>query len=404
MLSSSKQQPTRGGGKSALLFVSGGFTAFLLIWVFPSSSDILFVKRGGGGEGLEVGTGSTFYDDPQLSFNIGDSVENWDEKRRDWLKKNPFFGKGVSERMVVVTGSQLKPCKNPVGDSLLLRSFKNKVDYCRLNGYDIFYNNILLQPKMDDCWAKLPAIRAAMMAHPETEWILWADADAIFTDMEFKFPFERYEGYNIVVEGWNTYERQSFTSLNAGVFLIRNCQWSLDFMEVWARQGPQSPEYVKWGKIQQLMFKDKTDPLSDDQSALLYLMLKKRKVWGDKIFLEEALTFQSHWVGVMDMLDNLTKAGVEKDQVGRRHAEKVTHVYDWERRVEERGQVGRPIMIHFAGCQPCSGKHNPAYGAEACWEGMSRALTFADNQVLRNFGLVHLSLSDPASVSPLSHL
>lgn len=75
---------------------------------------------------------------------------------------------------------------------MLLRLFKNKVDYCRLHGIEIFYNNVLLHPKMFGFWAKYPVVKAAMLAHPEVEWIWWVDSDAVFTDMEFKLPLERY--------------------------------------------------------------------------------------------------------------------------------------------------------------------------------------------------------------------
>uniref|UniRef100_A0A7N0TMU2 Uncharacterized protein n=1 Tax=Kalanchoe fedtschenkoi TaxID=63787 RepID=A0A7N0TMU2_KALFE len=423
----SQKQPARGGARSVpprafatgiLLFVSGAVTALALVWMFgaaitaPNSN---LAKSGGtvwgSEEKLKKKTAmrkltKTFYDDPKVRYAIGEPVAGWDEKRREWLRVNPAFGdrgspRPVSERVMVVTGSQLTRCKNPIGDNLSLRSLKNKVDYCRINGYDIFYNNLLLQPKMAGCWAKLPAIKAAMIAHPETEWVLWVDVDAFFMDMEFKFPFDRYEGYNLVVEGWNTYKMRTFTSLNAGVFLIRNCQWSMDFIEKWASMGPTSPDYAKWGVIQQALLKDKSDVESDDQSALLYLMLEKGKIWGDKIFLEEELNFQTHWVGSVEQLRNLTLSGVERDRLRRRRAEKATDVYDTKRRVEQRGLVGPPIMMHFAGCQPCSGKHNPAYGAESCWAGMEQALTYADNQVLRSFGLAHMNLSDPGAVSPL---
>uniref|UniRef100_A0A7N0T524 Uncharacterized protein n=1 Tax=Kalanchoe fedtschenkoi TaxID=63787 RepID=A0A7N0T524_KALFE len=337
-----------------------------------------------------------------ISYVVGNLVKDWDRKRSVWLKQHEQMMVGVGggrASMVVVTGSQPQPCENPIGDHLLLRSLKNKVDYCRIHGYDVFYNNVLLQPKMSECWAKLPAIRAAMLSHPEAEWVLWVDADALFTDMEFEFPFDRYENHNLVVEGWGTYQRRSFTSLNAGVFLIRNCQWSMDFMEAWASMGPQSPEYAKWGRIQQSVIKDKLHPDSDDQSALLYLMLEERAKWGDKIFLEQEVSFQSHWVGVTNRLSNFSRAQLEEDRKSggrKRNAEKVTRGYG--------AQTDRlPIMIHFAGCQPCSGKHNPAYGAESCWEGMNQALAFADNQVLRNFGLAHLNLSESA-VSAITHI
>ncbi|GKE07881.1 galactosyl transferase [Tanacetum coccineum] len=50
-------------------------------------------------------------------------------------------------------------------------------------------------------WAKLPAIRAALVAHPEAEWIWWLDEDTVITDMEYRIPFHKYKDYNFVVHG-----------------------------------------------------------------------------------------------------------------------------------------------------------------------------------------------------------
>ncbi|GFP99400.1 putative glycosyltransferase 7, partial [Phtheirospermum japonicum] len=124
--------------------------------------------------------GPIFYDDPELSYTIDKPpVKNWDEKRREWLKQHPSFG-AAGNRILLVTGSQTTPCKNPIGDYLLLKFFKNKVDYARRHGIDRFYNNVLLQPKMFSFWAKTPTVKAAMLAHPEAEWIWWVDSDAAF--------------------------------------------------------------------------------------------------------------------------------------------------------------------------------------------------------------------------------
>ncbi|KAF2309250.1 hypothetical protein GH714_001374 [Hevea brasiliensis] len=102
-------------------------------------------------------------------------------------------------------------------DHVLLRLFKNKVDYCRIHGYEIFYNNVLLHPKMKGFWVKYPIVEAAMLARPEAEWIWWVDSDAVFTDIEFKVPLEKYKDYNLVVNGWSSlgYKKQSWTSVNA---------------------------------------------------------------------------------------------------------------------------------------------------------------------------------------------
>ncbi|CAL5369358.1 unnamed protein product [Camellia sinensis] len=356
---------------------------------------------------------ATFYDDPKLSYSIDTRMENWDEKRQEWLKHHPSFAAGAGERVLLLTGSQPSNCKNPIGDHFLLRFFKNKVDYCRIHGYDVFYNNAFMHPKMPSYWAKIPIVRATMLAHPEVEWIWWVDSDAVITDMDFKLPLERYKAHNLVVEGWPDliYKYRSWIGVNAGVFLIRNCQWSMDFMEAWASMGPQTPNYKKWGQILKSTLKDKTYPESDDQSALIYLILKKKDRWANKIYIENEYCFQGYWESIVGTFDNVTNKDMELEKkvhgLRRRHAEKVRESYG-EMREDHlkingygKGSGRRPFITHFTGCQPCSGNHNPMYAGDSCWKGIERALNFADNQVLRNFGFVHPNLLDSSSVSPL---
>eukprot|EP00268_Persea_americana_P062396 TRINITY_DN79983_c0_g1_i1.p1 TRINITY_DN79983_c0_g1~~TRINITY_DN79983_c0_g1_i1.p1 ORF type:complete len:451 (-),score=36.32 TRINITY_DN79983_c0_g1_i1:501-1853(-) len=353
-----------------------------------------------------------FYDDPNLSYSIEKRIVGWDEKRRDWIRQHPEFLPGAGERVLLLTGSQPSPCTNPIGDHLLLRFFKNKVDYCRIHGYDIFYNNALLHPKMGSFWAKIPAVRAAMVAHPEAEWIWWVDSDAAFTDMEFRLPLAKYKDHNLIVHGWSNmvYENKSWVSLNAGVFLMRNSQWSLDFMDVWASMGPQTPEYDKWGKIQKSIFKDKLFPESDDQTGLVYLLLMEREKWADRIYLESEYYFEGYWVEIVGTLKNISEKYVEVERgvrrLRRRRAEKVSVEYGEVREEHMKGWGGgrwgsrRPFITHFTGCQPCSGDHNAMYSGESCWDEMRRVLNFADNQVLRSFGYVREDLLD-ARVSEL---
>ncbi|XP_016481083.1 putative glycosyltransferase 7 [Nicotiana tabacum] len=400
------------------VFVGGTLVALLVLlalWSFispnPSFSTIIISKSNTLDFNLNQDSqeAASFYDDPDLNYSIEKPIKNWDEKRNKWLKLHPTFNPGIKERILVVSGSQSTPCKNPIGDHLLLRFFKNKVDYCRIHGYDIFYNNVLLQPKMFFFWAKMPAVKAAMVAHPEAEWIWWVDSDAAFTDMDFKLPLDKYKDHNFVVYGWPKliYEKKSWTGLNAGVFLIRNCQWSMDLIETWAKMGPQSTEYDKWGQTLQSTFKDKNFPQSDDQSGLSYLLLKEKDKWGDKIYLESEYYFQGYWVDIIGQLDNITDKylGIEKKMpsLRRRHAEKVSERYGklWEEYLIK-DKWRRPFITHFTGCEPCSGDHNPIYSWETCYNAMQKTLNFADNQVLRNYGFVHKDLLDSSSVSPLS--
>ncbi|XP_019182465.1 PREDICTED: galactomannan galactosyltransferase 1-like [Ipomoea nil] len=354
-----------------------------------------------------------FYDDPKLSYTIDKPIKNWDEKRKEWLEQHPSFIPGADNRILMVTGSQATPCRNPIGDHLLLRLFKNKVDYCRIHGYDFFYNNVLLQPVMFSFWAKVPTVRAAMLAHPEAEWIWWVDSDAAITDMDFKLPLHRYKNHNLVVHGWLTLVEKSWTSVNAGVFLIRNCQWSMDFMDVWANMGPQSPEYDDWGKTLHTTFPDKETPEADDQSGLIYLISKEKQKWGNKmkIFVESEYYFEGYWLEIVGKLENITDGYLEiekrEPKLRRRHAEKVSESYAmaWEEHLKDAGygrySWRRPFITHFTGCQPCTGDRNQAYSGEVCVDSMHKALNFADNQVLRRYGYMHKDLLDTSSVVPL---
>lgn len=350
----------------------------------------------------------TFYDDPGLSYTIDKPISNWDEKRHEWLKLHPSFSGGTDESVLMVSGSQPTPCPSHDGDHLLLRSFKNKADYCRLHGIELFYNTALLNPSMPTFWAKIPVIRAAMLAHPEANWIWWVDSDAIFTDMDFSLPLARYQSHNFVVNGWPklVYEAKSWVSLNAGVFLIRNCQWALDFMDEWDSMGPRSPDYEKWGKILTSTFKDKVFPDSDDQSALVYLILTGKGGWRDKIYLENEYYFQGYWVEIVGQLEDISARYNEMEKRGpavlrRRHAERVFVSHAKQRNAQlgrEKGAISgptgwrRPFITHFTGCQPCSGDRNKQYSGDNCTEGMYKALNFADDQVLRIYGFRHAGL------------
>ncbi|EPS69883.1 hypothetical protein M569_04879, partial [Genlisea aurea] len=402
------------------LFITGVLASVLVVWTvwcfvsattvplhFPELRDFEYA------DGYDLPE-LNFYDDPDLNYTIeAPVVEKWDEKRAAWLRQHPSFAAGARKRVLMVTGSQATPCKNPVGDHLLLKLFKNKVDYCRRHGIDIFYNDVLLQPRMFSFWAKTPAVKAAMLAHPEAEWIWWLDSDAVITDMDFSLPLDRYESHNLVAHGWPSlvFDKKSWTSINAGVLLIRNCQWAMDFIDAWAAMGPQSPEYDKWGEIQRSIFADKAFPESDDQAGLIYLLLKENKKWGPKIYVESEYYFEGYWLEIVGELDRIAAEYLKIQRavpaLRRRHAEKLSKSYAaaWEKHLKDkgygRGSLRRPFVTHFTGCQPCSGEHNPMYPEKSCADGLQKALTFADDQVLRNYGYLHRDPLDPSTVVPL---
>ena len=208
---------------------------------------------------------------------------------------------------------------------------------------------------------------------------------------------DKRAGWFNIVHGWeqNFYEKRSWLGINAGVFLIRNCEWSMNFMERWSMMGPRIPLYESFAKIlfDELPDREITD--SDGQSTLVYLMIKEKDKWGGKIYIENESFFQGFWLDIVGNYENISKRyeaiEAKYTKLRRRYAEKTARLYAGKRESYLKkiwvGILGRrPFVTHFTGFQPCSGNHNPIYKAKYCLNGMVRSLDFAYDQVLRIYG------------------
>ncbi|KAL5217723.1 hypothetical protein ABZP36_018407 [Zizania latifolia] len=305
-------------------------------------------------------------------YTLGPKISDWDEQRAAWHRRHPEtppFLNDVKPRVLLVTGSSPKPCENPVGDHYLLKSIKNKMDYCRVHGIEVFYNMALLDAEMAGFWAKLPLLRALLLAHPEIEFLWWMDSDAMFSDMAFELPWERYGPYNLIMHGWDemVYDDKNWIGLNTGSFLLRNCQWSLDFLDTWAPMGPKGPVRVEAGKVLTKYLKDRPVFEADDQSAMVYILATQREKWGDKVYLENGYYLHGYWGILVDRYEEM----IENYQPGL-------------------GDHRWPLVTHFVGCKPC-GKFGD-YPVERCLKQMDRAFNFGDNQILQMYGFTHKSL------------
>ncbi|KAL6497367.1 putative xyloglucan 6-xylosyltransferase 5 [Orobanche gracilis] len=312
--------------------------------------------------------------DLNATFSLGPRISTWDEDRKVWLQKNPKFPNYINgkPRILLVTGSQPNPCDNAIGDHYLLKAVKNKIDYCRIHGIEIVYNMAHLDNELAGYWAKLPLIRRLMLSHPEVEWIWWMDSDALFTDMVFEIPSHKYKEYNMVIHGYPDllFDQKSWIALNTGSFLFRNCQWSLDLLDVWAPMGPKGPIREEAGKILTANLKGRPAFEADDQSALIYLLISQKDKWMDKVFVENSFYLHGFWEGLVDRYEEM----IEKYHPGL-------------------GDERWPFVTHFVGCKPCGSYGD--YPVERCLKSMERAFNFADNQVLNLYGFRHRGLVSP---------
>ncbi|KAH7834388.1 hypothetical protein Vadar_015484 [Vaccinium darrowii] len=109
------------------IVIGGAGVALLMLWTFspfqsfPTLLDVakttMLPEKDGAttihcatvsDQGVNLGhdpVDQTFYDDPALSYLIGNPFKNWDEKRREWLKHHPSFATGAEDWVFMVTGS-----------------------------------------------------------------------------------------------------------------------------------------------------------------------------------------------------------------------------------------------------------------------------------------------------------
>ncbi|KAG0563244.1 hypothetical protein KC19_8G015300 [Ceratodon purpureus] len=309
--------------------------------------------------------------DPSTPYKLGPKITDWDSQREAWNALNPGMNRTVDgkPKTLLVSGSQPGPCANPLGDFYHLKFLKNRIDYARLHGLEFFYNMATFEKEMSSFWAKLPLLRKMMLNHPGVEWIWWMDSDAIFTDMTFEMPMEKYAKSNLVVHGFHNllFEQHRWIGLNTGSFLIRNCQWSLDLLDALAPFGPEGITRVEAGKLLTAKLVERPVFEADDQSALVYLILYGDPTWKAKTHIEWEFLLHGYWKYVVYNYEEL----MAKNHPGF-------------------GDERWPFVTHFVGCKPCKLGATPEN--DECFKQMERAFNFADNQVLEKYGYTHAAL------------
>ncbi|XP_061999440.1 probable xyloglucan 6-xylosyltransferase 5 [Rosa rugosa] len=184
----------------------------------------------------------------------------------------------------------------------------------------------------------------------------------ILSDSDPNDPDEFINGTQITYSDL-MFDQKSWIAFNTGSFLFRNCQWSLDLLDAWAPMGPKGPIREEAGKVLTANLKGRPAFEADDQSTLIYLLLSQKDLWMEKVFVENSYYLHGYWAGLVDRYEEM----IEKYH-------------------PDLGDERWPFVTHFVGCKPCGSYGD--YPVERCLGSMEMAFNFADNQVLKLYGLV----------------
>lgn len=119
----------------------------------------------------------------------------------------------------------------------------NHIGYSTKHGYDYYFrnNNIdggkFRDPQADTklfqlglYWQKITAVQDAL--NEDYQWVVWIDADAIFTnfDTTIESVIAKYPNKDLIIAP--DHFAGLHDKINAGIFIVRNTEWSRNFFTV----------------------------------------------------------------------------------------------------------------------------------------------------------------------------
>ncbi|MBA3721550.1 MAG: class I SAM-dependent methyltransferase [Parachlamydiaceae bacterium] len=100
---------------------------------------------------------------------------------------------------------------------------ENKRLYCQQHGYDFICGEEILDYTRPIPWSKIQIILKTM-ENPSYKWIFWTDADAVIMNHGIQLEDLIDDKYNFIVS-------RDPNNYNTGHFLIKNCEWSREFLK-----------------------------------------------------------------------------------------------------------------------------------------------------------------------------
>ena len=113
-------------------------------------------------------------------------------------------------------------------NNLLDMTLPNKEAYAKKHGYYLFDESDSLDTTRPPSWSKIKAAQR-LLNEENCDWVFWLDADTVVMNSAKKIedflPLE--QGKDLLITA------QKGGSYNAGAWLIRNTEWSREFLDHW---------------------------------------------------------------------------------------------------------------------------------------------------------------------------
>ncbi len=115
----------------------------------------------------------------------------------------------------------------------------NLEQYAKKWGYDLHYYTDILDTERSGHWSKIVAFQQHILSE-KYEWLVWLDDDMIITNQEIKLEqfIEKYgndKNFFVQMDAWN------WSMLNSGIFFLRVCPWSNNFLQATYDVGTAQP-------------------------------------------------------------------------------------------------------------------------------------------------------------------
>jgi hypothetical protein len=129
-------------------------------------------------------------------------------------------------------------------------AIENHRQYCERHGYHFVYDVPIARDR-PVCWAKIPALLAALDTH---QWALWADSDTLIANQQRRLDALCDDDYDLIVQSHEEFFRfigvpiaagLDRMPINTGVILVRSSAWSRNFL----LQAYQETQFVTHGDV-----------------------------------------------------------------------------------------------------------------------------------------------------------